>query len=172
MHGTAQTWRRQGLIWCGDHFSQAIPRQPVLEFPKAAQPFGRIGVTCSPQPAGPVTTKPEELIKMNRMNMTQTIAATPTNGLRVKLSLAAAALVLALLAIPHPGHAQGVVGGMEGGANQGVREGGRAAGPVGAVVGGAVGAGVGGAVGAVNGVLGIGGGYRYRHHHRHHHHYH
>jgi hypothetical protein len=56
---------------------------------------------------------------MNRMNTTKTIAATPTTGLRVKLTLAAAALVLALLAIPHPGHAQGVVGGMEGGAQQG-----------------------------------------------------
>ena len=92
---------------------------------------------------------------MNRMNTTKTIAATPTTGLRVKLTLAAAALVLALLAIPHPGHAQGVVGGMEGGAQQGAHEGGRAAGPVGAVVGGAVGAGVGGAVGAVDGVLGL-----------------
>ena len=91
---------------------------------------------------------------MNRMNTTKTIAATPTTGWHVKLALAAAALVLALLAIPHTGHAQGVIGGMEGGAQQGAHQGGRAAGPVGAVVGGAVGAGVGGAVGAVNGVLG------------------
>jgi hypothetical protein len=135
-----------------------------------AQPFGRVGVTC-PRSAGPVTAKPEELIKMNRMNTTKTIAVTPTTGLRVKLPLAAAALVLALLAMPHVGHAQGVVGGMEGGAEHGSREGGRAAGPVGAVVGGAVGAGVGGAVGAVDGVLGIGG-YRYHRHYRHHHHYH
>jgi hypothetical protein len=139
-----------------------------LEFPKVAQPFARIGVGCARMPRESVSAKPEELIKMNRMNTTQTIVATPTTGLRVKLSLAAAALVLALLAMPHAGHAQGVVGGMEGGANQGVREGGRAAGPVGAVVGGAVGAGVGSAVGAVNGVLGIGG---YRYHRRHHHHH-
>jgi hypothetical protein len=68
-----------------------------------------------------------------------------------KVQLAAAAVVLALFAIPHLGHAQGIVGG----AQEGAREGGRAAGPVGAVVGGAVGAGVGGAVGAVDGVLGI-----------------
>jgi hypothetical protein len=64
---------------------------------------------------------------------------------------AAAALALALLALPQPGHSQGIIGGAE----RGAREGNRAAGPVGGVVGGAVGAGVGGAVGAVNGVLGI-----------------
>lgn len=68
-----------------------------------------------------------------------------------KVQLAAATFVLALLAMPHLGHAQGIVGG----AQEGAREGGRAAGPVGAVVGGAVGAGVGGAVGAVDGALGI-----------------
>jgi hypothetical protein len=69
-----------------------------------------------------------------------------------KLRLAGAAIVLALLAVPHLGHAQGLVRGEE----QGAREGNRAAGPVGAVVGGAVGA----AVGTVNGALGI----PYRHH--------
>ena len=84
-------------------------------------------------------------------------APRPT-GLSAKFHLAAAALVLALLAAPHLGHAQGIVGGAE----QGSREGGRAAGPVGAVVGGAVGAGVGGAMGAVDGVLGI----PDRHHYR------
>ena len=68
-----------------------------------------------------------------------------------KSLVAAAAMAFAVLAIPHLGHAQGIVGGAE----QGSREGGRAAGPVGAVVGGAIGAGVGGAVGAVDGVLGI-----------------
>jgi hypothetical protein len=68
-----------------------------------------------------------------------------------KSLMAAAAIALALLAIPHAGRAQGIVGGAE----EGSREGGRAAGPVGAVVGGAVGAGVGGALGAVDGVLGI-----------------
>ena len=76
--------------------------------------------------------------------------------------LAAAAIALALLAMPHLGHAQGIVGG----AQEGAREGGRAAGPVGAVVGGAVGAGVGGAVGAVNGVLGIPNHRYYRRHYR------
>jgi hypothetical protein len=77
-------------------------------------------------------------------------AALPT-GSPVKLYLAAAALLLALLAIPHIGHAQGIVRG----AQQGAAEGNHVAGPVGGVVGGAVGAGVGGAIGAVDGVLGI-----------------
>jgi len=72
-------------------------------------------------------------------------------GLPVKLHLAAAAIVLALLAIPDIGHAQGIVRG----AQEGAYEGSRVAGPVGGVVGGAVGAGVGGAVGAVKGVFGI-----------------
>jgi len=78
-------------------------------------------------------------------------------GSYLKLQLAAAATAIVLLAIPHLGHAQGIIGG----AQEGSREGGRAAGPVGAVVGGAVGAGVGGAIGAVDGVLGIP-----RHHYR------
>jgi hypothetical protein len=77
-------------------------------------------------------------------------AALPA-GLRTRFYFAAAAVALALLAIPHLGRAQGIVGG----AQEGAREGGRAAGPVGAVVGGAVGAGVGGAMGAVKGVFGI-----------------
>jgi hypothetical protein len=79
--------------------------------------------------------------------------STMPTGLPAKFHLAATAIILALLAIPQFGHAQGLVGGAE----RGSREGERAAGPVGAVVGGAVGAGV----GAVNGVLGI----PYRHHH-------
>jgi len=77
-------------------------------------------------------------------------AALPTAS-PAKLYLAAAALALALFAIPHTGHAQGIVRG----AQQGAAEGDRVAGPVGGLVGGAVGAGVGGAVGAVDGVLGI-----------------
>ncbi len=72
-------------------------------------------------------------------------------GLRQWVYFAAAALALALAAVPSIGHAQGIIGGGE----RGSREGDRAAGPVGAVVGGAIGAGVGGAVGAVDGVLGI-----------------
>jgi hypothetical protein len=67
------------------------------------------------------------------------------------LRLAFAAAALALLAIPHIGHAQGIVRG----AQEGSYEGNRVAGPVGGVVGGAVGAGVGGAVGAVEGVFGV-----------------
>ena len=78
---------------------------------------------------------------------TSTLPMYPT----FRVQLAAAAFVLALFAIPHLGHAQGIVGG----AREGAYQGGRAAGPVGAVVGGAVGAGVGGAVGAVDGALGI-----------------
>ncbi|WP_407147954.1 hypothetical protein [Bradyrhizobium sp. ORS 86] len=77
-------------------------------------------------------------------------AAVPA-GPFARLLFAAAALALSLLAIPHAGHAQGIVRG----AQQGAYEGNRVAGPVGGVVGGAVGAGVGGAVGAVKGVFGI-----------------
>ena len=84
---------------------------------------------------------------MKRTAKTSALPAPMT--LRTKLAIAAAAL--ALLAIPHFAHAQGIVGG----ARDGSREGYRAAGPVGGIVGGAVGAGVGGAVGGVKGVLGI-----------------
>ena len=80
-------------------------------------------------------------------------AALPT-GTSVKVYLAVAATALALLAISHAGHAQGVFRGAEQGGREGVREGGRAAGPVGAAVGGAIGTGVGAAVGGVRGVLG------------------
>ena len=86
-----------------------------------------------------------------------TVSALPTGSpARLYLAGAALALALALLAIPHVGHAQGIVRG----AQEGAYEGNRAAGPVGGLVGGAVGAGVGGAMGAVDGVLGI----PYRHH--------
>jgi hypothetical protein len=89
---------------------------------------------------------------MNRMNSRIRVgtSAMPARS-SLKPYFAAAAVALALLAIPHSGHAQGIVRG----AQEGAREGGRDAGPVGAVVGGAVGAGVGGAVGAVDGVLGL-----------------
>ena len=76
-----------------------------------------------------------------------------TSSFRARLALAAG--VMALIAMPHFAHAQGVIGGAERGANQGAREGNRAAGPVGGLVGGAIGLGVGGAVGGVKGVLGI-----------------
>jgi uncharacterized protein YcfJ len=79
-------------------------------------------------------------------------------GTSLKTRLALAAGLLALIAIPHLAHAQGIVRG----AQEGAYEGRRAAGPVGEVVGGAVGAGVGGAMGAVDGVLGI----PYRGHYR------
>jgi hypothetical protein len=77
--------------------------------------------------------------------------ATLPTGLPMKFCFAAAAFALALLAMPHLGHAQGIVRG----AQEGAYQGNRAAGPVGGVVGGAVGAGVGGVVGGVRGVLGI-----------------
>src|SRR3981189_1089891 len=77
-------------------------------------------------------------------------AALP-GGLPARFWLAMAAIVLALLAIPHIGHAQGIVRG----AQEGSYEGNRVAGPIGGGVGGAGGAGVGGAVGAVRGVFGI-----------------
>ena len=89
-------------------------------------------------------------------------------GLPVRLYLAVAAIVLALLAIPHIGHAQGIVRG----AQEGSYEGNRVAGPIGGVVGGAVGAGVGGAVGAVRGVFGISDrGYRCRGYYNHYGHF-
>jgi hypothetical protein len=84
---------------------------------------------------------------MNR-NKVKT-AVLPRAGWQLRWILAAA--TLALLAIPHIGHAQGIVRG----AQEGSYEGNRVAGPVGGVVGGAVGAGVGGAVGAVEGVFGV-----------------
>ena len=77
-------------------------------------------------------------------------AALPV-GLPARFWLAMAAIVLALLALPHAGHAQGIVRG----AQEGSYEGNRVAGPVGGVVGGALGAGVGAAMGAVKGVFGI-----------------
>jgi hypothetical protein len=85
------------------------------------------------------------------MNNTKVKTAVLPAALPIRFWLAAAAIVLALLAIPHVGHAQGIVRG----AQEGAYEGNRAAGPVGGVVGGAIGAGVGGAMGAVKGVFGI-----------------
>ena len=87
---------------------------------------------------------------MHRMK-TKIRTSTLPAVLPAKLRLAAAAIILGLLAIPHIGHAQGIVRG----AQEGAAEGNRVAGPVGGVVGGAVGAGVGGAMGAVKGVFGI-----------------
>jgi len=86
------------------------------------------------------------------MNNTKVKTATVAPaGRSARLLLAATALALALVAVPHVGHAQGIVRG----AHEGAYEGNRVAGPVGGVVGGAVGAGVGGAMGAVKGVFGI-----------------
>src|SRR6202045_1199048 len=85
------------------------------------------------------------------MKTTKITAATLPAGSPARLYLSGAALPLALFAIPHIGHAQGIVRG----AQEGAYEGNQVAGPVGGVVGGAVGAGVGGAMGAVKGVFGI-----------------
>jgi hypothetical protein len=99
-----------------------------------------------------------EYKEFRKMNVKVKTAALPAGSAARLLAAAAAALMLALLAIPHSGHAQGIVRG----AQEGAYEGNRAAGPVGGVVGGAVGAGVGGAMGAVEGVFGI----PYRGHYR------
>src|SRR5437667_4950296 len=85
------------------------------------------------------------------MKRTKVESAAMPAGWPLRWAFAVAAGVLALLAIPHIGHAQGIVRG----AQEGAYEGSRVAGPVGGVVGGAVGAGVGGAMGAVKGVFGI-----------------
>ena len=85
------------------------------------------------------------------MNKARTTAAVLPAGFRVRLLFGAAVVLLALMSLPHPGHAQGIVRG----AQEGSYEGNRIAGPVGGAVGGVVGAGVGGAVGAVDGILGI-----------------
>lgn len=85
------------------------------------------------------------------MSKTTVKSASLQSGRSLSFIFAAVAIVLAMLAIPHAGNAQGIVRG----AQEGAYEGNRAAGPVGGLVGGAVGAGVGGAVGAVDGVLGI-----------------
>ena len=91
------------------------------------------------------------------MNKARIAAAQLPAGLPVRLLFAAAAILLALLSLPQPGHAQGIVRG----AQEGSYEGNRIAGPVGGAVGGVVGAGV----GAVEGVFGIP--HRtYRHHYR------
>ena len=74
---------------------------------------------------------------------TKTMTSLLSAGFPAKLHLAAAALILGLLAIPHIGHAQGIVRG----AQEGAYEGNRVAGPVGGVVG--------GAAGVVKGVFGI-----------------
>ena len=85
------------------------------------------------------------------MQKTKVKSAALPSGWPLPFIFAVAAILLALLAVPHAGHAQGIVRG----AQEGAYEGHRVAGPVGGVVGGAVGAGVGGAMGAVEGVLGI-----------------
>jgi hypothetical protein len=92
------------------------------------------------------------------MNKTAIKTAALSAGLPLRPAFAVAGIALALLAVPHIAHGQGIVRG----AQEGAYEGRRAAGPVGEVVGGAVGAGVGGAMGAVRGVLGIPYGHHYR----------
>jgi hypothetical protein len=93
------------------------------------------------------------------MRKTKVESAVLPAGWPLPSIFAAFTVVLVMLALPHAGHAQGIVRG----AQEGSYEGNRVAGPVGGVVGGAVGAGVGGAMGAVEGVFGVPGP-RWRHH--------
>jgi len=85
------------------------------------------------------------------MKKTKVKTAAPPSGWLLPPMFALLGLTLAWLAVPHAGHAQGIVRG----AQEGSYEGHRVAGPVGGVVGGAIGAGVGGAMGAVEGVFGL-----------------
>ena len=85
------------------------------------------------------------------MKKTKVKTAALPSGRALPLMFALLGLALLLMAMPHAGHAQGIVRG----AHEGAYEGNRIGGPVGGVVGGAVGAGVGGAMGAVKGVFGI-----------------
>jgi hypothetical protein len=105
---------------------------------------------------------------MKTMTVPHTTAIATVRPSPLRLHLLAALSALALLAIPHLAHAQGIVGGAE----EGARRGNRAAGPVGGVVGGAVGAGVGGVVGGVKGVLGVPDRRAHRSYHRRHRHHH
>src|ERR1700739_144563 len=85
------------------------------------------------------------------MRKTKVKSAAVPAGWPLPFIFALLAVALVLSAMPHTGHAQGIVRG----AQEGSYEGHRVAGPVGGVVGGAIGAGVGGAMGAVEGVLGL-----------------
>src|SRR5260370_16612689 len=96
--------------------------------PRRGAPFWRYRRYKFP-PRGSVAIEPQGI---QMMKMKVKTAALPA-GLPVKLFLAAAAIVLALLAIPHIGHAQGIVRG----AQEGSYEGNRVAGPIGGLVGGA-----------------------------------
>jgi hypothetical protein len=118
-----------------------------LEFVTAAELFCRIGVTDL-SPHRPLPGRAEGIPMETKMKIGTSALCV---DLPATLTFAALAIILALLAIPHVGHAQGIVRG----AQEGSAEGNRIAGPVGGVVGGAVGAGVGGAAGAVKGVFGI-----------------
>jgi hypothetical protein len=133
--------RRRRLALSPLTFSRAVARGLA-----AAQPFRLPGVGWSRLVGDKMLASQGTKMKKIRVET----AAVPV-GLPARFWLALAAIVLALLALPHAGHAQGIVRG----AQEGSYEGNRVAGPVGGVVGGAVGAGVGGAMGAVKGVFGI-----------------
>jgi hypothetical protein len=137
-------WLHEASVNAPDGANKAAARPN----PAFAQPFGSDRVIARRSGSKGIRMK--------------TKTSTLPNHSRVKVYLAVAATALALLAIPHAGHAQGVFRGAEQGGREGVREGGRAAGPVGAVVGGAIGTGVGAAVGGARGVLGIDRGRRCR----------
>jgi hypothetical protein len=132
---------------CFEGFERPLP-------PKRSRPPNRQeGATIWPHrrltlpPAGNSSAG----LQGTKMKRTKVESAVMPASWPLRLAFAAAAAALALLAIPHIAHAQGIVRG----AQEGSYEGNRVAGPVGGVVGGAVGAGVGGAVGAVEGVFGL-----------------
>ena len=77
-------------------------RAARLEFAATGQPFCCIGVTQS-RLVGAIAAEFKE-IQMKRI---KTRTATLPAGLPARFYLAAAALILALLAIPHPGNAFG-----------------------------------------------------------------
>ena len=88
---------------------------PRPEFITSAQLFGRIGVTGSRR-AGQLRPS-----MRNQMKKIKIKTATLPIALPAKFYLAAAAIVLALLAIPHIGHAQGIVRGAQEGSREGNR---------------------------------------------------
>jgi hypothetical protein len=96
-------------------------------------------------------TRPSAGLQEIEMKKTRIKSAVLPIGSLLPFIFTVLAVALALLAMPHAGHAQGIVRG----AQEGSYEGNRVAGPVGGVVGGAIGAGVGGAMDAVEGVFGL-----------------
>src|ERR1700739_4966405 len=124
----AQTWRRPGLIGCLRLTFRERHAGPDRDAVKMPQPFGPVGVIRARpirrrNSAQGIGARGIQMNKMNSRARSGTLAMPA--GLPLKSYLAAAAIALALLAAPHSGHAQGIVGG----AQEGAREGNSAAGP-------------------------------------------